>query len=282
MKTVYQAGSAFEAHMLVDLLRQDGITGHVRGEFLQGAIGELPAGGLVRIDVDEADHDRARKLIDAWEKAAVPSDAAAAADLSEAPATAPATAAPTASRSGTGRAAAALLGLLVGVGASWAFFRSPMSVDGIDHNRDGVLDERWTYSPSGAPLRTEIDRNLDGRIDAITTYDARGHVDRGETDDDFDGRFETRISYRAGNVESTETDTDGDGHHELRTYYQHGVVETVEYLDKASGRPRRVEHLRLGRVNNAEVDTDADGELDTRERFDAHGTRAGSEPITPR
>lgn len=67
MKTVYEAGSAIEAHMLTDLLKQAGIRAWVRGEHLQGALGELPAAGLVRLEVDEADVLPARALLTQWE-----------------------------------------------------------------------------------------------------------------------------------------------------------------------------------------------------------------------
>jgi hypothetical protein len=74
MRTIYHAAHAIEAHILVDVLRQQGITAHVRGEFLQGGIGELPAGGLVRIEVDDDDLPRARQMIDDWLAAPVPDD----------------------------------------------------------------------------------------------------------------------------------------------------------------------------------------------------------------
>jgi hypothetical protein len=67
MRTLYQAGSAIEAHMLVHLLKQQGLTAEIHGEHLQGAIGELPAAGLVRLVVDEPDYAAARELIERWE-----------------------------------------------------------------------------------------------------------------------------------------------------------------------------------------------------------------------
>lgn len=78
MKMVYEAAHGVEAHMIADLLRQEGIAGLVQGEYLQGAIGALPACGLVRVVVDEADYERARKVIDGW-VAAQPRDEEAAA-----------------------------------------------------------------------------------------------------------------------------------------------------------------------------------------------------------
>jgi hypothetical protein len=69
MKMVYEAAHGVEAHMIADLLRQEGIPGMVQGEYLQGAVGGLPATGLVRVVVDEADYDRARRVIDHWSAA---------------------------------------------------------------------------------------------------------------------------------------------------------------------------------------------------------------------
>lgn len=69
MKPVYEAAHGVEAHMIADLLRREGISGLVQGEYLQGAAGMLPASGLVRVVVDEADFDRARRVIEHWNAA---------------------------------------------------------------------------------------------------------------------------------------------------------------------------------------------------------------------
>ena len=69
MRTLYEAASAIEAHMLRDLLRQVGLTAQIQGEHLQGALGELPAAGLVRLLVDEPDYVAARTVIADWESA---------------------------------------------------------------------------------------------------------------------------------------------------------------------------------------------------------------------
>lgn len=97
MKTLYHASSALEAHMLQDLLQQERISAFVHGEHLQGAIGELPAAGLVRLVVNDADYERARAVVARWE-AHQPREASAP------PAAAPAS-----------RLPAFLMGLAVGV-----------------------------------------------------------------------------------------------------------------------------------------------------------------------
>lgn len=77
MTPVYEAAHGVEAHMIADLLRQEGIAGLVQGEYLQGAVGGLPAAGLVRVVVDDGDYERARRIIDKWSAAQVQDEPAA-------------------------------------------------------------------------------------------------------------------------------------------------------------------------------------------------------------
>lgn len=261
MKTVYEAASAIEAHMLVDLLKQEGIEAQVQGAALQGAVGEIPAVGLVRVVVDEPDHGAARAVVERWEATQVE------------PTPAPSRPA----RSGLARGL--VLGLVIGVGATYAAYRAPARQDGIDYNHDGQLDERWTYSPNGMPLKLETDRNFDGKVDYIATYDARGFIKSAEADDNFDGVFETRQWLQDGNVQMSLADTDGDGYPDMRTNYTHGVVESVEFIDPTSGKVRRVEHYTLGVLKHADVDTDRDGVLDTRLRYSPLAEVTGREPL---
>ena len=251
MQTVYEAANAAEAHMIADLLRQEGVVAHVRGEHLQGALGELPAAGLVRLEVHPEDHARARDFIARWEAAQPPEPHAA---------TAPAAASP---RGPGGWLLGVLLGVVAGAVATTAFFRTPRSTDGIDHNGDGVLDERWTLSPAGTLLKSEADRNLDGRIDFISHFDRRGQLATAEADEDFNGSFETRLTFLRGNLDRADVDTDGDGFPDLHASYANGVVQANAFIDRATGLPLRIEHYRLGKLTHAEVDADRDGVLDT-------------------
>lgn len=173
-----------------------------------------------------------------------------------------------------------LLGLAVGVGGTYAFFRAPVSVDGVDHNGDGVLDEKWTYSPVGATTIYEDDRNLDGKADYVARYDRRGQVEHAEADDDLDGVFETRTTFLRGKVDVSEVDTDADGVADLVWRHRHGVVQTAEYLNVANGKPLRVEYFRLGKVQRAEVDTDRDGDLDAFRIYDTAGETLSSGPLS--
>ena len=67
MRSVYEASSGLDAHMVLNLLETHGIKGRVEGEYLQGGIGELQAMGFVRVLVDEQDHAEAGRIISEWE-----------------------------------------------------------------------------------------------------------------------------------------------------------------------------------------------------------------------
>lgn len=81
MKLVYEAGNAIEAHMVLNMLEQDGIHGRIDGEFLQGAIGDLPAGGSVRVMAPDEQFEAARALVTAWDAAQPTTEAAPASTL---------------------------------------------------------------------------------------------------------------------------------------------------------------------------------------------------------
>ncbi|WP_456380541.1 putative signal transducing protein [Thiolapillus sp.] len=63
MIPVFHALNTIEAHTIKIHLIGNGIEARVAGDYLQGAIGELPAVGMVRVLVAEADEVRAKKLI---------------------------------------------------------------------------------------------------------------------------------------------------------------------------------------------------------------------------
>lgn len=263
MRTVYEAANAVEAHMLVDLLKQEGITAVIHGAHLQGAVGELPAGGLVRVVVDEGDFEAARKVVMRWE-------------ATEPEAARP----PRPVKSGRG-VLGLLAGLAIGVVGTTLFFRTPVTSDGIDHNADGRLDEHWHFAASGRQARTDIDGNFDGTIDLVITFDERGVQQSSVADENFDGVFETKSIYRAGALLMTEVDTDGDGLANLRHNFRHGVLATTETLNPYSGLPLRVEHFKLGVLQHADADTDKDGRLDTRVTYGPLKDVLSTEKISP-
>jgi hypothetical protein len=263
MASVYEASDTIEAQLLVDFLASEGIAARIEGEYLQGAIGELPASGLVRVSVDDMDQSQTRELIARWK-----------AMRSE-----PAIVAEPAPGKTSWAGFAFFSGLAIGIAGSVLFFRAPAYTDGIDYNDDGILDETVTYAPSGQPIKVELDRNLDGSIDSVYRYDRKNRIKDGQSDDDFNGVMETRTTFLRGNIDSIETDTDGDNQPNLRVRSRHGVVDTVETLDPASGLPARIDHLHLGALISAEIDTDLDGKLDTRRFYDAFGSETRAETL---
>lgn len=75
MHTVYEAEHLIDAHLIRGRLEAEGIEAWVLGEWLTGAMGELPAGGLLRIGVGEADVERAETVIAEWRQSEpVPAD----------------------------------------------------------------------------------------------------------------------------------------------------------------------------------------------------------------
>lgn len=69
MKTVFDASSNIEAHLVMHQLQQAGIAAAIEGEYLQGGIGELPAAGNVRVVVPDNDVEAARQVIADWDAA---------------------------------------------------------------------------------------------------------------------------------------------------------------------------------------------------------------------
>lgn len=249
MKTVFEPSNSLEGYMLQDLLKQRGIDSRLDGAHLQGGVGELPASGLVRLVVSEEDFRAARAVIDDWESTNVTDPIP-----------------PTRRRVSTGFAGA-LVGLLVGIAASYAYFRVPAPSEGIDHDGNGSLDERWFTSTAGTIIRTEIDRDFDGKTDIIYRYDRQGRLDTADSDDNFDGAFETKWNYIRGNATYAEVDSDSDSSPDLILRLSNGVLASTEYLVPGISQPVRKEYFDLNRLTSAEVDSDRDGQLDTRHTY---------------
>lgn len=70
LQTIYQGGTIEQAHLLRNLLEEQGITAWVQNEVLGAAVGGLPPGMTTLPRVDVANHDaaRARQLVDAFDR----------------------------------------------------------------------------------------------------------------------------------------------------------------------------------------------------------------------
>lgn len=263
MKTLYEAPNAVEAHMILNLLEQQGLEGRIDGEYLLGGVGDLPAIGLVRVMVAEEDYPAAKAVIDAW-------DASQPKSMSTAESCALAN-----------KTNLFIAGLVVGLLGAYGYYRAPVDVRGIDYNGDSIADMKWLYSSSGMLVKYEADRNRDGKIDYVLNHDYRGWPDTAKADDNFDGYFETNIQYQTGEIATQEVDTDNDGVADLRFNYTNGVLSTTDYLATKTGRASKIEYYTLGKLTHAERDTDGDGKLDTRTNYDALGEISSVKLIVP-
>src|SRR3954463_13641366 len=113
---VYECNLAVEAHMIVDLLSQAGISARCDGEFLQSAAGEIPLGNTVKVRVEPSRAAEAREVIADWEKLQPPPES------------------PSGSAAKPGRFRSPLwffIGALLGGAIVGVLLRSPSSVDGV-------------------------------------------------------------------------------------------------------------------------------------------------------
>ena len=175
MKLLYEASNTIEAHMILNLLEQAGLSARIDGEYLQGGVGELQATGIVRVMIEESDYAEGKKIIQEWD--------------AKQPIEVEKPQAKKKSSFGSG-----LMGFMLGVGIMIVYYHTPVTNDGIDYNGDGNLDEKWTFI-NYRISKTELDRNFDGNLDFIHSFDRRGLIESSSSDEDFNGTFETDIFY---------------------------------------------------------------------------------------
>ncbi len=69
MQRIYEPQDLLEAQMLLGMLTSEGVTAHLLGVDLLGAVGELPAGGLLGLWVTDHQAHSAQQLIAAYNAA---------------------------------------------------------------------------------------------------------------------------------------------------------------------------------------------------------------------
>lgn len=67
MQIIYRAANLADAHLVRQLLESEGVPAFIQGEYLQGAVGELPANTEVFVHVHDAHVDAARAVVADWE-----------------------------------------------------------------------------------------------------------------------------------------------------------------------------------------------------------------------
>ena len=71
---VYHASTSIEAYLIKNLLEQQEIPAYVFGDYLQGGVGEIPAIGLVTVNVSDSDFTRAKEIVDEWDASVIVDD----------------------------------------------------------------------------------------------------------------------------------------------------------------------------------------------------------------
>ncbi|MBF6623360.1 MAG: DUF2007 domain-containing protein [Pseudomonas stutzeri] len=66
MQRIYEARDLLEAEMLIGMLAGEGVEAFLTGRHLIGAVGELPAAGLLGLMVGDDQAEHARQLIAAY------------------------------------------------------------------------------------------------------------------------------------------------------------------------------------------------------------------------
>jgi hypothetical protein len=69
MIIIYRAANIADAHLIRQMLEGEGIPAFIQGEYLQGAVGELPANTEILVHVSDDNADAARAIVDGWESA---------------------------------------------------------------------------------------------------------------------------------------------------------------------------------------------------------------------
>lgn len=65
MRIVYRAENIIDANLVKNALSFEGIDAYVSGEYLTGAVGELPVWNLVSVMVSDHDIERAAPVVEA-------------------------------------------------------------------------------------------------------------------------------------------------------------------------------------------------------------------------
>lgn len=248
MKSVYEAPTSLDAHMILNLLVQEGIQGRVDGEYLPGAVGEIPAINLVRVMVDDSDYANAAKVIREWESIQVEKNERTSDKI-------------------PGGISGFMFGLIIGGSLIFWAYNTPVTEDGIDMNGDGVLDERWIFRDNRIS-KTEVDRNYDSKVDIVYYFDRRGILKEAKYDDNFDGIYETEYKYRDGLTHSQDSDLNQDGNVDYRASYKYGNIDKIEILGEGDDTRIKRQRFQMGKLISAELDSDGDGNFDVEYEYD--------------
>jgi hypothetical protein len=244
MKCVHEATHVTEAHMFLHLLEQEGFHGRVDGEYLQGAVGELPAGGLIRVMVSDEDYEKASAFLTEWHAQQISCDEKDETKVKN---------------DSTTLNYVTLISLCVVLA--------------------GFLIACIFLFPS-SPLQEDL--NGDGKVDAVYFLNADGSFDQNRLDRNFDGIFETTEYYKDNELDYKETDTDGNKIIDLRHKYEHSLLKEIEFLGPDGKLIIKKQKFGPFKLESAQFDSDSDGILDTLYEYDVLEEIKAKVSIKPR
>lgn len=274
MIIIYRAANIADAHLIRQMLEAEGIHAFIQGEYLQGAVGELPANTEILVQVGDNDYAAARAVVERWESAEVEQveDDTEYASQSAA------------STSGMSRGvsvltvfACLLAGALAGATVVWAVYNRPSAGTNVDYDGDGRAEEQ-VFFVGDRVVRLEYDRNGDGKVDLIVRYNLDGTIDMAEYDDDFDGGYERVERYHRNLPQRWVVDDGLDRAIDHRGEYVMGVLFREEWLDPRGNVVKSILYDN-GLPASGEFDSDGDGRLDTARRYDRRGEILTSERL---
>lgn len=274
MIIVYRAANITDAYLIRQMLEAEGIHAYIQGEYLQGAVGELPANTEILVQVGKDDYAAARAVVETWESADVD---AFEDDAEDAPRDA---ASPPPVRRGVSVSTVIgclLFGALAGAAMVWTFYNRPSEGTAIDYDGDGRSDERLFFAGERIQ-RVEYDRNRDGKVDQVYRYGLDGTLEMVESDEDFDGGYELVSRFHHNQPERWAADDGLDRSIDRRGEFAMGVLFREEWLDPNGNVVKSIRYDN-GLPVSGEFDSDGDGRLDTARRYDRRGEIAASEPL---
>jgi hypothetical protein len=276
MTTLRTYGNLAEAGFAKSLLESAGIRAELADEHSYG-IGYGPVVSELRLQVGEADLERARQVLDKGPDAPEPPRESVTTEDE-------ARLAMKGSRFPAGIFIAGGIGflaLLFAVSQLREKQRNPdttLQTYEFDTNNDGKPDQFSSYQ--GATLRSSTsDRNGDGKPDEWQEYNSRGTAVAASSDNNFDGKVDVWYDYTNGTAKTGRMDTDFNGMPDLIIEYENDLPIRSEYKPNGSRTATRVLTYARGVLIEELVDSDGDGTLDYRVKLDAFSNRSENLPI---
>ena len=270
MKTVRTFGNLADAGFASSLLEAAGIRTLMADE-QSFSIGYGATMGGLRVQVDDADFERAVRVLD---------------EGPDAPVTTPPEPMPEiGGRIPTGVFVAGAVVLAVFAAAvvlgreRWQG-TAANSTYPVDNDHDGRPDAFYVYE-RGQLVRVETDHNHDGRVDDWCSYDSEGRTVHSERDNNFDGKADLWYRCEKGEVATQKADTDFNGLVDWVTTFANGLAVQSDCAPNGSRIVTRREIFKDGVLAEEWVDENRDGVFDFKILLDPFGERSKPIPIEP-